>query len=90
VSEPVEYTSPEPNAALVVGPDDHLVVSLPASTSQRQFQEFLDRLAERLPGRATVICGAEDIAVVRKATGGVVDDPHVIQPAEYRKDPDGG
>jgi hypothetical protein len=59
------YEPPVPNAALVVGPDDHLVVSLSAQLEYDEVQAFADHLRERFGDRFTIIGGAEQIAVVR-------------------------
>lgn len=69
MTEPVTYTPPEPNAALVVGPDDQLVITLPATTEQKDFTEFLTAMTRRFGTRVTVVCGPEQIAVVRTIPG---------------------
>lgn len=62
----VTFPEPQPNAALVVGPDDHLVISLPADTDVETFEAFMNGLYTNLDrDRVTVVCGAEQIAVVR-------------------------
>lgn len=67
-STPIEYTPPEPNAALVVGPNDHLVIALPADVTHVDVDRFLSTLRERgLRDRVTIVAGAKSIAVLRDA-----------------------
>jgi hypothetical protein len=70
VNEPVTYEPPVLNAALVVGPDDQLVVSLSADTSAADLEMVRDVLHEQLGNRFVIFCGVEQIAVVRHAAPG--------------------
>ena len=48
-----------------VGPDDHLVVSLPRDTTPEQFAALIEALKDNpLHGRILFIGGAESMAVV--------------------------
>ena len=64
VTQPT-YTPPEPNAALVVGPSDHLVVSFPGPMEPDEFEAVVHALQDELRGRVTVVVGATRIAAVR-------------------------
>lgn len=68
IDDPTEYEPPTPNAALVVGPHDHLVIALPAEIEAEQFQalvRYMEVNYPRLNGRVLIVAGATDIAVVR-------------------------
>lgn len=58
-------TEEEWPAALVVGPRDELIVTLPASTSARDLDFIAGKLAEKFATRVTVIVGAEQMAVIK-------------------------
>ena len=60
------FTPPEPNAALVVGADDVLVVSFPSAITAQNFEEIAKSFDTfpALKGRVALIVGAE-IAVVQ-------------------------
>jgi hypothetical protein len=51
--------------ALVLGPDDTLVVVLPIGTSRREFDQLRVDFADRFGGRVLLIAGAEQLAVLR-------------------------
>lgn len=50
------YDPPQPNAALVVGPDDVLV---------QERDGYREHLPEQLRNRVLFVAGAEDVAVLR-------------------------
>ena len=62
--EAVTYDPPQPNAALVVGPDDVLVLSFSTMTL-RERDHFRSELPENLRDRVLFVAGADDVAVLR-------------------------
>ena len=58
------YDPPQPNAALVVGPDDVLVLAFPTMTL-RERDHFRSELPENLRDRVLFVAGADDVAVLR-------------------------
>lgn len=54
--------------AFVLGPDDTLVVRVPADTTEADCAEVAAALRDRLGDRAVVICGAEQIGALRATT----------------------
>lgn len=59
--------APEVLSALVVGPDDRLVIVLPSGTTLAEYDEFrglLDRHGWS-DGRVLVVVGAEQLAVIQ-------------------------
>jgi uncharacterized protein with ACT and thioredoxin-like domain len=70
MNEPATYEPPVLNAALVVGPDDQLVISLSADVDPSEIIAFCESLRVRFGDRVMVIGGAEQIAVVRHAAPG--------------------
>lgn len=65
MTDPVAYDPPVPNAALVVGPDDVLVIMLPTPTSQDEYRQFRDALPAELSGRVLLVANVDGMAVVR-------------------------
>jgi hypothetical protein len=67
--EPRERLTDPVAGALVVGPDDHLVVNIGARATKVQAEAFRANLDERWPELAArvVLVGAESMAVVRSA-----------------------
>ena len=63
------YDPPQPNAALVIGPDDYLVLSFYPLT-ERLGAEFRANLSERYPAIADriLIVNAESMAALPPAT----------------------
>jgi len=65
MSEPVTYAPPEPNAALVVGPDEYLILGFSNRLTLLEFDEMKKALPAALDGRVLIVSGA-DLAVIRK------------------------
>jgi hypothetical protein len=76
VTEPVTYDAPQPNAALVVGPDDVLVISLPGFVEPDDWQRLKDGLLPALAGRVQFVVGAEISVVLGDAPSVPVESHH--------------
>lgn len=81
---PVEYTAPEPNAALVVGPNDHLVIALPADVERNVVDHFIAEFrVHGLAERVTIVAGVESIAVLRDAGSRACADCLAESPEQF-------
>jgi hypothetical protein len=81
------YDPPQPNAALVVGPDDVLVVSFASEMDPREFDSMTDDFNRRYPelkGRLVFVANAEQMAVLRR------NDPDIWMTTANIRDKDNG